>query len=358
MISVKDFYQKGLLRLPYFSKTGNFRLELFNALDLFFKEIKDVEVPASVILPNVELDHIDQLINGIKKAINAYLDGYPHVAYGRLSRVLKSNVKTLYLAGVIIPAPATFYRLRISSDAFSLGRKELFHIPYQIRTKVSTQRYSIPGFPALYLANSVFVAWSEMGRSAIQTLQASRLVSKMDLTFLDLSTDVYTGKSHYIAKSDEELWSYLKIWPLIFSCSMKVRSPKDNFKPEYIIPQLIMQYVRANSKNIQGIKYSSTHIDQNNEDHKGEFFNYVLPVVSNSDSGHCTKLLNAFDMCEGIPWEIVDRYSERKISGTVPTLLSKISQVEIIKDAPFKYELTPFAELEDALNNLPLGPIK
>ena len=358
MISVQDFYKKDLLRLPYISKKGDFRSELFSILELFLNEIINVEVPPSITLPTLEIDHIDQLINGIKKSVNAYLDGYPHVAYGRLSRVLKTNVKTIFLADETIPATATFYRLRKSDQAFSIGKKELFHIPYHIRTKVATQRYSIPGFPALYLANSIFVAWSEMGRAPIPTLQASRLKSLNDLTFLDLSTDVYTGKSNYISKSDEELWNHLKLWPLVFSCSMKVHSPNDNFKPEYIIPQLIMQYVRANNKIVQGIKYSSTHIDQNNEDHIGQFFNYVLPVVSNADSGHCIKLLKTFEMCEAIPWEMVDRYSERgSISASPSTLFSNISQIEIIKDFPFKYEKTPFAELEAVLNNLPLGPV-
>ncbi|MFW1494652.1 hypothetical protein ACEV9S_24505, partial [Vibrio parahaemolyticus] len=49
-------------------------------------------------------------------------------------------------------------------------------------------------------------------------------------------------------------------WPLIAACSIRVKNPSDNFKPEYIIPQLLLQWAR-DYKSIDGIRYTSTHIE-------------------------------------------------------------------------------------------------
>jgi hypothetical protein len=32
-------------------------------------------------------------------------------------------------------------------------------------------------------------------------------------------------------------------WPLIAACSIKVKNPGANFKPEYVVPQLILQWI-------------------------------------------------------------------------------------------------------------------
>ena len=50
--------------------------------------------------------------------------------------------------------------------------------------------------------------------------------------------------------------------PLVLACMVKVAKPKDPFKPEYIIPQLLMEWVieqRDNNKNLMGIAYHSVH---------------------------------------------------------------------------------------------------
>jgi len=50
------------------------------------------------------------------------------------------------------------------------------------------------------------------------------------------------------------------IWPLVLACSVKVKNIEDDFKPEYIIPQLLLQWVRERD-DIDGISYQTTHID-------------------------------------------------------------------------------------------------
>ena len=71
-------------------------------------------------------------------------------------------------------------------------------------------------------------------------------------------------------------------WPLIASCSIQVNDYTDNFKPEYIIPQFLLQWARDN-KEIDGIRYSSTHIERNSLQGHSGLSNLVLPVKENKE---------------------------------------------------------------------------
>ena len=58
-----------------------------------------------------------------------------------------------------------YYRIReIGKQPFRLERKELFHIPYNKNYLVGTERYSMPGYPCLYLASQAELAWYECGK--------------------------------------------------------------------------------------------------------------------------------------------------------------------------------------------------
>jgi len=53
-----------------------------------------------------------------------------------------------------------YYRIRKSEEK-SLTRKEMFHIPMNKRESIQSYRYSIPGYPCLYLANQGSLCWFE-----------------------------------------------------------------------------------------------------------------------------------------------------------------------------------------------------
>ena len=55
------------------------------------------------------------------------------------------------------------YRMRISKE--TLSKEKMFHVPFNMREKVSSARFSIPGFPCLYLGTSLEVCWNEIKRS-------------------------------------------------------------------------------------------------------------------------------------------------------------------------------------------------
>lgn len=54
-------------------------------------------------------------------------------------------------------------------------------------------------------------------------------------------------------------------WPIILACSLLVSDNQATFKPEYIVPQLVLQWVTS-QENVDGIQYPSLHVDHDKVD--------------------------------------------------------------------------------------------
>lgn len=96
------------------------------------------------------------------------------------------------------------------------------------------------------------------------------------------------------------------LWPLFAACSLRVIDSTAQFRPEYIIPQMLLEWVRA-SEDMDGVRYYSTRIEEHLLSPRLAA-NYVIPVKSVGEAGHCPKLLSAFRMssvivvdCDGKP---------------------------------------------------------
>jgi hypothetical protein len=160
--------------------------------------------------------------------------------------------------------------------------------------------------------------------------------------------------------SPEELWKHLIVWPLNASCSFKVLDRESSFKPEYIIPQLVLQIVR-NEQKWDGIRFSSTHIDLHEmKTAKGHFYNYVIPVKENKDEGYCDKLTNMFEMTHVIPWQIEHVFAKEQgtfIYGADETPYN-VSAIELISRQTLAYQYSVFGNLENKLFVMSTNKIK
>lgn len=148
-------------------------------------------------------------------------------------------------------------------------------------------------------------------------------------------------------------------WPLIACCSVKVKDNSDTFKPEYIIPQLLLQWVRSNDT-LDGIRYKSNHIDPSLYKQKGELYNVVLPVKETLPNGHCNKLIDTFDMTEVVSWQLQQFAIGGEIflsSGNSP-LDKKLPFLEIIKGVKYPYSYSSLGKLEGYLDGLKANEIE
>lgn len=355
-MKIKELFKSEIIRLPL-NQTAfpekNFRDFLFEKLDNYVESIEllDFSDLPEIFSPDSEKSLVTSLVSGIKKALDLYLDGYPSDSYSELKQSFDMSLFS-HLRNCSLSKNTSLYRLRKEKGAYPLNKKELFHIPFNNRVKVSTQRYSIPGFPSLYVSNSVYVAWEELGRPTPDEVQACRLKTTEEINLFDLTTEIYLGEENIInTTSPSDLWKDLIVWPIIAACSVKVLNKEATFKPEYIISQLILQIVRKEKK-WDGIRFSSTHIDLNKmKKAKGNFYNYVIPVKENKNVGYCEKLSHLFEMTEIVPWQILDVFAKPQGTFLYPadTTQYDVKGIELIFQKPLAYQYSIFGTLEKQL---------
>ncbi len=282
----------------------NIYLELLEKLDKTVKYTKSIR------------DHIEDINNLCKKLLLAhksYLQGSPYKAYDHFSNGM-SNLEAFLLFAirerVKYPDSYSLFRVRESKEKY-LSKKDIFHIPFEHRYKVSNQRYSINGFPCLYLGSSIYVCWEELNRPNFGDLYVSkfRLATKrpkiLDLTFSAKESQSFLERF----KKDDVFHEWILngivdkviLFPLIMSCSIITREENRVFKEEYIIPQLLLEWVR-NKNVINGIEYFSLWLPEYNLDQR-LYKNYVFPAKKQKASGQCNFLSSIFELTDPISWD-------------------------------------------------------
>lgn len=199
-----------------------------------------------------------------------------------------------------------FYRVRRSNAGKRLTAGELFHIPFDKRYLVTTQRYSYPGLPCLYLGTSPEVCceelrdWSDDLNVAQLELKGMDQLNMLDLTFFEL----YDFK----ALGQDEASRFVRLWPLIACCSFAYLDTTNMmFRPDYVLPQLLLEHVidknadidldESVGKRVVGIKYRSVRkpfFGSNVEQNSVCYHNYVFPSLSGQRIGHCATLSKMF----------------------------------------------------------------
>lgn len=215
--------------------------------------------------------------------------------------------------------------------------KEMFHIPFQLRGKVNTQRYSLPGYPCLYISRSIWATWEEMHEPNLSDFCVARLEPQLSFEVLDLRIIDSSSLDSY------DIDKVLETLPLIIACSIKVLSPDDNFKPEYILPQLVMLALVEDTERI-GCAYTSTQRNsffQWKDKHKLD--NIALPVKAVETEGLCSKLCSYFKVTDATNYEY----------EMLAEAFNSTFWMEINEDGRFdeskEYENSIFGQLENRL---------
>jgi RES domain len=241
----------------------------------------------------------------------------------------------------------TFYRLRsIKENSIILERKGLFHTPFEKRGLVSTNRYSLSGYPCLYLANSTFVAWKEISDgTGTQWYAGAKFTNTIPLSFIEIDLLPFKKRnfdddiSKYI-----NLFTYSMLFPLLVACSIKVREHDrvNKFKSEYIIPQLLLEYVRKISTDIDGIKYRSTRIND-----EVSAWNYAIPPKQVSDLDYCPTLKSLFKVSEPFNFNFLEPH---KIEPHLPKKKNLDFHKITLNKLQYYFEETYFAQAEHILD--------
>lgn len=300
-------------------------------------------------------------IQGIIDSVTSYLDGNPGIAYSTFTNTIDKyygNFKNLMSEHRAL-GPTSYYRIRTSADRynFPFSRTDMFHIPLSSRGKVQTQRFSISGFPSLYISDSLYVCWEELKRPNIDTVHAVRLETTSSLRLLDLSPPPNDN--------DHERVSYLHFmtWPLTMACSIQVANPQDNFKPEYIIPQLLMQWTREKST-FDGIRYKSNHLPPEIFKSNGPLHNIVLPIATGAhgQKDQCPTLTSKFHMTSTMTWPAYKLSLEGSTMGAAILSSNKnpfpdMPNLELMDGFSRPYHFSILGKMQSILDSWPASNI-
>lgn len=270
-------------------------------------------------------------------AVDQYLNGFPSKAFclfNALMRVLTQTPLHIYQKSDMDPfaAPSRrgadvlkLYRAVRVDDNKIYQRKRVFHTPYDLRSKVSASRYSIAGYPSLYLGTSLNLCCKEIHvdpykkNTLAARFELERHVadSNINIRVIELGIkpqDFLRNREQnefsrtfgrFVARelldSSRVRSAYLLWYPLIAACSYIRTNKRDPFAAEYIIPQLLMQWVRgelmayhdSDPRQLIGIRYFSCASVKASD----MGFNYVFPTNGHQISDalpYCDVLARAF----------------------------------------------------------------
>ncbi len=285
----------------------------------------------------------------ISRAVTLYLNGSPAKAYKSLILTLnrhKSDLETLTAPSQSI---RQVYRMRHFDSLDERTREKIFHVPFNLRHRISSQRYSISGWPSLYLGGSLLVCWEELGRPPLESVDVSCFQADRELSVLDFG---YTPRTFVGLHTDgfftaEQIVSYLVLWPLLCACSLKPAHRGEPFVEEYIVPQLLLEWIKNESGSIDGLRYFSTQIAQQPACPRLTI-NYVFPVKTVHKSGYCDSLKAAFRLTKPVSWALLNTLDKRNFA--IPK--SKDGGKLVIGDDLVSYDETRFSDVEDIVSGI------
>lgn len=239
--------------------------------------------------------------------------------------------------------------------------EEMFHVPFEKRGIISNNRYSIAGFPCLYVGKSILACWEEMHKPNIDNLCVSRVaITEFEKRYvIDLSwKEDVDGEipEDEEAKSErhQQIITWIKRLPLIIACSIRAHDPSAPFKEEYVIPQLLL-HASVDNKFVDGIAYTSTRRDEQIASDIELHKNYVFPVQEVAEEGYCSELIAQFVLTRGVSFmeaDIKNVFHGRgipKIDIEGETLC--FGEIDAGKT---EYECTKFGQMEEYLMRQPL----
>lgn len=242
---------------------------------------------------------VKDLINEVVACQNVF--GQIIVAYLRGAHYIAIHTANTFIKGIdpiSLSAGARLYKARESSSNYLFSKDEMFHIPYDKRSKIGNQRYSVSGMPCLYLASSSYVCWEELGRVDFQSCNFCGYTNKVDVPVYDFALP-----SAITQISD------IKRVCIILACSLSAKRDA-LFKEEYILPQSLLQALVLRhhyyhlDKRLFGIRYLSVHalngdadcfsVELGEEKWIGRLYNYVFPAASPDKAGYNKPLQDLF----------------------------------------------------------------
>lgn len=152
-----------------------------------------------------------------------------------------------------------FFRARTISEAKRLKLTDMLHQPFNLRANSGSYRFSIPGVISLYLSNTSYGCWIEMGKPSEHDFYVSPIVLDGSQRIFNLA--VMTRLQNYLNDWEESfVHCWIKLLVLMIASSYKVEEKGRSFHSEYIVSQAIM--LACKKLGYDGVAYYSKQADE------------------------------------------------------------------------------------------------
>lgn len=312
-----ELFIENNLKVVFSSDTDGYVKSLKRNMDNYLEKVKKLKSRTKFIDGEM-IFNIEKLNETISSVINTYLKGDAGRAYSIFKDTLDDLIGELGNLTTDLTRDngyheldrtKPFFRVRVSENEIK-KKEDLFHIPFSKRELVKTQRYSISGVPSLYLGSSIYCCWLEMGRPLLSKMYVSTFTKQENCNILDFTITYEDFMPNgieewgYIYTEEEKVKfkSYLTLYPLIMACSYKKQYDDKSFIIEYVIPNLLLQWIKI-EKRLDGIQYYSTK-----EEHSIYTKNLVFPpkYIGDDNNDYCETLVNKFYLSNPSSWQMLE----------------------------------------------------
>lgn len=151
-----------------------------------------------------------------------------------------------------------FFRSRLGTPNRAFTAKDMLHLPNSMRAKSGNYRFSIPGNPSMYLANSSYGCWIEMGCPAEIDFNVSPILLEGNQRVFNLAVSIRDFSCLNEFEKDR-VHCWLKLYLLAIATSYVIKEESRTFRSEYIISQSLM--MACKKMKYDGIAYYSRRVD-------------------------------------------------------------------------------------------------
>ena len=207
--------------------------------------------------------------------LQQYLSGHSGEAYKEFENLMDTISFDWKKMGYSINSDNAFIRIRSTSENLN-KRTDMFHVSFNKRQLISKQRYSIEGFPCLYLAGCAYTSWLELNRPEFNSIWASSFRPTKELDILDMTLTLDSLEANYSNYGLNHIKDLLCLYFLVIATSYRVKYPLAYFHEEYIISGLLLQWIVLKSPFV-GLRYLSTKLEYYDPDKLWCASNIVIP---------------------------------------------------------------------------------
>lgn len=345
----------------------------FEYRNILFGKYQSIKKIAFKYKLNLLCDEMDNIIDAIDKYYNGEIDTSLKLIMGIVEDLKEnkyifspfnhSGAFTNFSCNKLI-SQVDLYKARIAKNLDIENKYSMFHIPFNMREIVATQRFSIPGVPCLYLGKTIYTSWMELDKPADSDFYVSRARVSDDILIFNLAVNFdhiceWANAKELKIDIDFErfLKDYTQVWLLSLACSYVIKQHNRNFKSEYIIPQLLMLSLKK--MGIPSIAYYSKRILENEPIRNFAPLNVNVAIIMDANNiFNCelnnnvySKLMDKIELTEPV------NFSEfKKINWLRPSQIGKSDNVQTedmyvnkhinVANQWFEYKHTEFAALE------------